>query len=103
MGLVVLWPVGSSWTRDQTDVPCIARQTLNYWATKEAPDISEEAQVYNLLCILCISIYICSYFAVWFFFFPLYKIFSYVSANFFLFLFLATPCGLWDLSFPSRD
>ena len=26
--------VGSSWTRDQTRVPCIGRQVLNYWTTK---------------------------------------------------------------------
>ena len=28
--------VGSSWTRDQTSVPCVARQTLNHWITREA-------------------------------------------------------------------
>ena len=26
---------GSSWTRDQTHVPCIDRHVLNHWATKE--------------------------------------------------------------------
>ena len=26
--------MGSSWTRDQTRVPCIGRQVLNYWTTK---------------------------------------------------------------------
>ena len=30
MGLVALWHVGSSRTRDWTGVPCIDRQTLNY-------------------------------------------------------------------------
>ena len=35
-GLVALWQVGSSWTRDQTGVPCIARQILNHWTTREA-------------------------------------------------------------------
>ena len=29
--------VGSSWTRDQTSIPCIARQILNHWTTREAP------------------------------------------------------------------
>ena len=29
--------MGSSWTRDQTQVPCIGRQILNHWTTREAP------------------------------------------------------------------
>ena len=29
-------PLGSSWTRDRTGVPCIAKQILNHWTTKEA-------------------------------------------------------------------
>ena len=29
------WHVRSSWTRDQTSVPCVARQTLNHWITRE--------------------------------------------------------------------
>ena len=29
-GLVVLWHVESSWTRDRAHVPCIGRQTLNH-------------------------------------------------------------------------
>ena len=37
MGLVVPWHVGSSWTRDQTRVPCIGRQILNHSDTKEVP------------------------------------------------------------------
>ena len=32
-GLVALWHVGSSWTRDGTHVPCIGRQILNPWTT----------------------------------------------------------------------
>ena len=36
-GLSGLWHVGSSWTRDLTCVPGIARQTLNHWTTREAP------------------------------------------------------------------
>ena len=35
MGLISPWYVRSSWTRDQTSVPCIAKQILNHWATKE--------------------------------------------------------------------
>ena len=31
--------VGSSWTRDRTGVPCIARQILNHWATREAQSL----------------------------------------------------------------
>ena len=29
--------MGSSWTRGQTSVPCLGRQILNHWTTKEAP------------------------------------------------------------------
>ena len=36
--LVVLQHVGSSWTRDRTSVPCIARWILNHWTTREAPE-----------------------------------------------------------------
>ena len=35
MALVALWPMGSSWTHDQTHVPCIGRQILFHWTTKE--------------------------------------------------------------------
>ena len=35
-GLVPPWPVGSSWTRDWTCVPCIGRWILYHWATREA-------------------------------------------------------------------
>ena len=34
-GLVALWHVGSSWTRDQPYVPCIGRDILNHWTTRE--------------------------------------------------------------------
>ena len=34
-GLSCLWHVGSSWTRDLTGVPCVSRQTLNHWTTRE--------------------------------------------------------------------
>ena len=33
--LVALRHVGSSWTRDRTSVPCIARWILNHWTTGE--------------------------------------------------------------------
>ena len=37
MSLVAPRHVGSSRTRDQTSIPCIARQILNHWTTREAP------------------------------------------------------------------
>ena len=37
MGLAALRHVGSSQTRDWTHVPCISRQILNHWTTREAP------------------------------------------------------------------
>ena len=36
-GLVALWHVGSSRTRDRTRVPCIRRRILNHSATREVP------------------------------------------------------------------
>ena len=36
-GLVAPQFVGSSWTRDRTRVPCIARHILNHWTTREVP------------------------------------------------------------------
>ena len=35
--LITLWHVESSQSRDQTYVPCIARQILIHWTTREAP------------------------------------------------------------------
>ena len=37
LGLVALWHVESSQTRDWTHVPCICRWILYHWATQEAP------------------------------------------------------------------
>ena len=37
MGLVAPWHKGSSGTRDQTCVPCIDRQILNHWTTRDIP------------------------------------------------------------------
>jgi len=34
--IVVHRPMESSWTRDQTGDPCIARQILNRWTIREA-------------------------------------------------------------------
>ena len=39
-GLVASWHVGSSQSRDRTRVPCIDRQILNYWTTREVPGAS---------------------------------------------------------------
>ena len=36
VGLVALWHVGSSQTRDWCHVPCIAKWILNHWTTMEA-------------------------------------------------------------------
>ena len=36
MVLVALWPVGSSWIRDQTHVSCTGKQILYHWATRKA-------------------------------------------------------------------
>ena len=33
--LVALGQVVSSWTMNQTHIPCIGRQTLNHWTTRE--------------------------------------------------------------------
>ena len=38
-GLVILWHVVSSQTRDWTSVPCIARWILNHWTTREVPSL----------------------------------------------------------------
>ena len=35
VGLVAPWCVESSWTRDQTRVPCIGWWILNHWTTRE--------------------------------------------------------------------
>ena len=37
MDLVAPPHVGSSWTRDQTLVPCFRRRILNHWTTREVP------------------------------------------------------------------
>ena len=49
MGLVALWHVGSSRTRDRTCVPCIGRQILNHWTTREVP-FSEHFKVTTCRC-----------------------------------------------------
>ena len=43
--------VESSWTRDQTHVPCIGRQILNHWTTRKVTTfliISSTITLYNL-------------------------------------------------------
>ena len=37
LGWAAPWHVGYPQTRDQTHVPCIGRQILNHWTTREAP------------------------------------------------------------------
>ena len=50
VGLVVLKHVGSSWTRDQTSVPSIARWILNHRTTREvqSPDLTNPWWVLNM-------------------------------------------------------
>ena len=37
--VLIFWPQGmwdiSAWTRDQTHIPCIGRQSLTHWAARE--------------------------------------------------------------------
>ena len=47
LGLSAPWHVGSSWAGDPTCVPCIGRQILSHWTTKE-----------NLGFFLCLFLYI---------------------------------------------
>ena len=42
IGLVALWHVESSWTRDWTRVPCIGRYSLNHWTVREAWHVDSE-------------------------------------------------------------
>ena len=39
----------SSWTRDQTHVPCIARQVLNHWTSREVPPLRGKQQQQQLV------------------------------------------------------
>ena len=43
-----IWDLGSL-TRDWTPIPCIGRQILNHWTTREAPWV----------CFLCLWVYFC--------------------------------------------
>ena len=51
-GLVALQYVESSWTREQTHVPCIGRQRLNHWTTKEVYHHSFSLQLYHITSLL---------------------------------------------------
>ena len=48
MGFLALKHVGSSWSRDQTGVPCIARQILNHWIMTEAPNCNSYDAKYTV-------------------------------------------------------
>ena len=54
--LIALWPVGSSWTRDLTHVPCVGRWILNHQGSpdiripKNKTEFSE-----HFLCSLCVT------------------------------------------------
>ena len=47
MGFVAPRHMGSSWTRDRTGVPCIARQILYLWTTREAPNLCKFNRISN--------------------------------------------------------
>ena len=48
MGVLALKRVGSSWSRGQTGVPCIARQSLNHWTMTKAPNCNSYNAKYTL-------------------------------------------------------
>ena len=74
---------GSSQPRDRTQVSCIAGEFFTSWATREAQrkgnKVTRKLPTAKIFC----SIY-----------------FNGRKNNFY---FLLVPCGLWDLSFPSKD
>ena len=52
-GPAALWHVESSQTRYQTHVPCIGRQILNHWTTREVQGnlvVRKKSLVYNYVC-----------------------------------------------------
>ena len=61
------WPWGmwdlSFLTRDWTLTPCIERQSLNHWITREVPRICALGYIYIHECV-CVFIYIHKYIAV---------------------------------------
>ena len=57
-GLVALWLVGSSQTRDQIHIPCIGRQALKHRATREVPEteLSRLSYCRQILIINCFHV-----------------------------------------------
>ena len=47
-GLAAPWHVGSSRSRDQTQVPCIHRRILNHWTTKKVHNLKFSNQTLNV-------------------------------------------------------
>lgn len=45
-GLLALWHMRSSWTRDPIHTPCIVRQILNLWTKEVQVDITFEESLY---------------------------------------------------------
>ena len=55
-GLVAPQPVGSSWTRGRTTLPCVARLVLNYWTTRDAPKLAFEEPLWcHCVCLKPLS------------------------------------------------
>ena len=83
-GLVASRHVGSSQTRDRTPVPCIGRQILNHWTTRETPLFG--FLIKHLKCLLILPVlqsyplWLHNYFISLIFFFP--KLISVYSHSF---------------------
>ena len=66
--LVALWHMESSWTRNQTHVSCIDRQSLNHWTTKEVLINFSDKMVVILITVIfkyCIKYIICMMGIIW--------------------------------------
>ena len=102
--------MGSSWTRDQTSVPRIARWIPNHWTIREAPIISSNTLFApfslsspfgtHIICMLVhlilshMSLKLCSFFIIFIF----YCLDYIISINLFLsFFFLLVQIHSWVL------
>ena len=53
-------PVGSSWTRDGSNVPCIARRIINHWITREAHMVLSTQQMFSEISIHLLNWCLCT-------------------------------------------